>query len=91
MIIVGREIVISALREWMAEMGQRASITVSYVAKVKTTIQMFAIVLLLAFSPSNSWWGVIGFISLYIAAGLTLWTMVAYLKIAWPELMGNKS
>lgn len=86
-IIVGREIVISALREWMAEVGSRASITVSYIGKVKTTVQMMALMLLLTFYPSQSIWGVLGFILLYVSAILTIWSMVIYLQIAWPELM----
>ncbi|MFY7697350.1 MAG: CDP-diacylglycerol--glycerol-3-phosphate 3-phosphatidyltransferase [Legionella sp.] len=90
-IIVGREIVISALREWMAELGSRASIAVSYVGKIKTAIQMLALILLLIFSPATSWWGVLGFILLYLAAILTIWSMVAYIKIAWPQLLAEKS
>lgn len=89
-VIVGREIVISALREWMAEIGRRTSVTVSYVGKVKTTLQMIAIVLLIAFYPTQSWWGVLGFIMLYLAAILTIWSMVIYLTIAWPELTKKK-
>lgn len=85
-IIVGREIVISALREWMAELGKRASVTVSYIGKVKTVVQMLALVFLLAYAPNESWWGVLGFILLYLAAILTIWSMVVYLTIAWPEL-----
>jgi CDP-diacylglycerol--glycerol-3-phosphate 3-phosphatidyltransferase len=85
-VIVGREIVISGLREWMAEVGSRASVTVSYIGKVKTALQMAALFLLIAFDPVISWWGVIGFISLYVAAILTIWSMVIYLTIAWPEL-----
>ena len=85
-VIVGREIVISGLREWMAEVGRRASVTVSYIGKVKTALQMTALLLLIAFDPATSWWGVIGFISLYVAAILTIWSMVIYLSIAWPEL-----
>ena len=86
-VIVGREIVISALREWMAEIGRRASVTVGYIGKVKTSVQMAALVLLLAFTPAVSWWGVLGFILLYVSAILTIWSMVVYLVIAWPELM----
>jgi len=86
-VIVGREIVISALREWMSEIGSRASVTVSYIGKVKTTLQMLALFLLLAFNPSISWFGVIGFILLYVAAILTIWSMVIYLMIAWPEFL----
>jgi CDP-diacylglycerol--glycerol-3-phosphate 3-phosphatidyltransferase len=85
-IIVGREIVISALREWMAEVGRRASVTVSHVGKVKTAMQMIALVLLLAFYPATSYWGVLGFILLYVAAIMTIWSMVVYLMIAWPQL-----
>ena len=86
-VIVGREIVISALREWMSEIGSRASVTVGYIGKVKTTLQMIALILLLAFNPLVSWWGVLGFILLYVSAFLTIWSMVIYLAIAWPELM----
>jgi CDP-diacylglycerol--glycerol-3-phosphate 3-phosphatidyltransferase len=86
-VIVGREIVISALREWMAEIGKRASVTVSFIGKFKTTIQMIALVLLLAYHPNTSWWGIIGWVLLYLAAILTIWSMVVYLKIAWPELI----
>lgn len=85
-VIVGREIVISALREWMAEIGNRASVTVSYVGKIKTTLQMFALLLLIAFSPARSWWGVAGVFLLYLAAVLTIWSMIMYLMIAWPRL-----
>lgn len=87
LIIVGREIVISALREWMSEVGSRASVTVSYIGKVKTALQMAALFLLLAFNPVVSWWGVLGFILLYVSAILTIWSMVIYLAIAWPQLM----
>lgn len=90
-VIVGREIMISALREWMAEVGRRASITVSHIGKAKTAIQMMAIFLLLAFSPSTSWWGTLGFALLYLAAILTIWSMVVYLMIAWPQLVKKDS
>ncbi len=86
-IIVGREIVISALREWMAETGARASIAVTFVAKFKTAIQMFALGFLIAFRPHDSWFGVLGLILLYLSAILTIWSMFVYLKIAWPDLM----
>lgn len=89
-VIVGREIVISALREWMAELGKRASVAVSYIGKVKTTMQMLAIIVLLAFDPEQYWgWSMLGYVLLYVAAGLTLWSMVVYLKAAWPELMAK--
>ncbi len=86
-VIVGREIVISALREWMAEIGRSASVTVSYIGKVKTCLQMFALVLLLAFYPATSYWGALGFVLLYVAAILTIWSMVIYILIAWPLLV----
>lgn len=89
MVIVGREIVISALREWMAEIGSRASVTVSYIGKVKTTVQMIALFLLIACSPHHVWWA-IGFVLLYVAAILTIWSMVIYLTIAWPQLVGER-
>lgn len=85
-VIVGREIVISALREWMAEIGKRASVAVGYVGKLKTFMQMLALFLLLAFNPMSSWWGAFGFVLLYVSAILTIWSMVVYLAIAWPEL-----
>jgi CDP-diacylglycerol--glycerol-3-phosphate 3-phosphatidyltransferase len=86
-IIVGREIVVSALREWMAELGKRTSMAVSMVAKLKTGVQMSALVLLLLYQPGDSLWlQLFGSLMLYIAAGLTLWSMVMYLKIAWPDL-----
>jgi CDP-diacylglycerol--glycerol-3-phosphate 3-phosphatidyltransferase len=87
-VIIGREIVISALREWMAELGKRASVAVSYIGKVKTALQMLAILLLVAFEPFTllSWMGVA---AMYIASFLTLWSMIVYLKAAWPELMSE--
>ena len=86
-VIVGREIVISALRELMAEWGKRASVAVGVLGKVKTSLQMIAIILLLAFHPGSTWLGVLGVICLYLAAILTIWTMVVYINIAWHELL----
>lgn len=89
-VIVSREIIISALREWMAEMGQRTSLKVSYLGKVKTVLQMFALGFLIAFKPGWSFTGmlaVLGYILLYLAAILTLWSMFAYIQIAWPEFI----
>src|SRR6187551_2100735 len=83
-VIVGREIVISALREWMAEVGQRASVAVSSIGKIKTTLQMTAIIVLLANIPLLL---PIGFIALAGAAVLTLWSMILYLRAAWPYLL----
>ncbi|RDL43021.1 CDP-diacylglycerol--glycerol-3-phosphate 3-phosphatidyltransferase [Marinomonas piezotolerans] len=84
-VIVGREIVISALREWMAEMGKRASVAVSFIGKIKTTMQMIAIFILLGNQPATMWAN-IGEGVLVVAALLTLWSMYIYLKAAWPEL-----
>ncbi len=82
-VIVGREIVISALREWMAELGQRASVAVSYIGKIKTTLQMTALIVLLADLPF-AFFEWVGYITLYSAALLTLWSMILYLKAAAP-------
>ncbi len=90
-IIVGREIVISALREWMAEVGHRASVAVNRIGKIKTGMQMVALFLLIACHPLVSTWGVVGFVLLYLAAIMTMWSMVVYLMIAWPELMKKSS
>jgi len=87
MVIIGREITISALREWMAELGRRAQVAVSEVGKFKTATQMVAITLLIY---QDDIWGVplylIGQILLYIAVILTLWSMAVYLRAAWPIL-----
>ncbi|MFT6985634.1 MAG: CDP-diacylglycerol--glycerol-3-phosphate 3-phosphatidyltransferase [Psychromonas sp.] len=84
MIMICREIIISALREWMAELGQRASVAVSWVGKIKTVAQMMALFLLI-WQHSIAMERV-GFAFLYIATALTLWSMVVYLKAAWPAL-----
>jgi len=86
-IIIGREITISALREWMAELGVGKHIAVSFVAKVKTTVQMLAIGLMLFQYPLlGAPIYEIGVLMLFIAAGLTLWSMTLYLLAAWPDL-----
>ena len=87
LVIVGREFVVSALREWMAELGKRASIAVTYIAKVKTAAQMVAIgTLLVAESLGWKWLSFVGFFLLYMSAVLTLWTMMVDLKAAWITL-----
>jgi len=86
-VIISREITVSALREWMAELGKRASVAVSFVGKVKTTVQMIAITGLLASQPDMEYWVVwLAYLLLYVATGLTLWSMMMYLKAAWPDL-----
>lgn len=87
-VIIGREITISALREWMAELGANAKVAVSYVGKVKTTAQMVALLLLLYREPIGGISAAtVGFWLLYLAAGLTLWSMFLYVRTAWPDLM----
>lgn len=85
LVIIGREIVISALREWMAEMGKRGMVAVSWVGKLKTTLQMVSLLILLALPPTHEF-ALLGVAVLYTAATLTLWSMVQYLKAAWPHL-----
>ena len=87
LVIVGREIVVSALREWMSTHSDRSGVRVSMVAKVKTGFQMTAIIVLLAQGPDlTAPLVILGYLLLYIAAGLTLWSMWQYLLIAWPDL-----
>ena len=87
-IIIGREITISALREWMARIGAHRSVAVSMIGKIKTTAQMIAIPLLLYYRPLL---GVsafeLGTWLIYIAAVLTLWSMGYYMRMAWPHLI----
>jgi CDP-diacylglycerol--glycerol-3-phosphate 3-phosphatidyltransferase/cardiolipin synthase len=89
-IIIGREITVSALREWMAELGQRNVVKVSYVGKLKTAFQMISIGCLLFHNPLL---GLpiyeIGVALLYFAAILTLSSMISYLKAAWPMLIAK--
>ncbi|WP_025731925.1 CDP-diacylglycerol--glycerol-3-phosphate 3-phosphatidyltransferase [Carnimonas nigrificans] len=86
LVIIGREIVISALREWMAELGKRANVAVSSIGKLKTALQMFSIFLLLG-APLDSGLALAAGLMLYAAALLTLWSMFQYLRAAWPELV----
>ncbi len=86
-VIIGREITISALREWMARVGRSASVAVAYVGKLKTAAQMAAIPLLLFDAPVLSFdVRLLGSILIYIAAALTLWSMGYYLHRALPLL-----
>ncbi len=91
-IIIGREIAISALREWMAEVGERAQVAVSQIGKIKTSVQMLSLFLLLYRSPIGEFpIYEAGLVLLYIAAALTLWSMIIYLRAAWPVLNGDNS
>ncbi len=87
-VIIGREITISALREWMAELGSRAHVAVSWIGKVKTAFQMTAIGMMI--------WEIdtfrlpiydIGYVLLFIASALTIWSMIVYLRAAWPLML----
>jgi len=87
-IIIGREITISALREWMAQIGAHKSIAVSMIGKIKTFAQMTAIPLLLYQAPLNGLdVRLAGTWLIYIAAVLTLWSMGYYMRMAWPHLV----
>ena len=86
-IIIGREIAISALREWMAEIGQRRKVAVSFLGKLKTILQIVGLSMMLYrwdiwFIPTYN----LGLILTLIAAVLTLASMVSYLRAAWPDL-----
>ena len=90
-VIVGREIAVSALREWMAELGKRASVAVSVIGKLKTAAQIISIALLLYKAPIAGVSSVrVGEVLFYFAGALTLWSMFTYLKAAWPALVGRK-
>jgi CDP-diacylglycerol---glycerol-3-phosphate 3-phosphatidyltransferase len=87
-VIVGREITISALREWMAEMGARGKVAVTSMGKLKTIFQMTGLSMMLF--RSDVWFipaFELGVYCLVAAAALTLWSMIVYLRAAWPELM----
>ena len=90
MIIIGREITISALREWMATIGERANVKVDWTGKVKTVLQMFGIAFMVY---RNEFLGIdiyaVGFVLLVAAAGMTIWSMFVYLRAAWPFIMAN--
>lgn len=87
-IIIGREITISALREWMAQIGAHRSVAVSMIGKIKTVAQMISIPLLLYHAPIAGFnIRMIGTGLIYIAAVLTLWSMGYYMRMAWPHLI----
>lgn len=87
-IIIGREIVVSALREWMSEVNRRGLVAASWIGKLKTALQMLSIVILLANPPGlEKPWVLLGYMLLYAAALMTLWSMFAYLRAAWPTLL----
>ncbi|MET0518102.1 MAG: CDP-diacylglycerol--glycerol-3-phosphate 3-phosphatidyltransferase [Burkholderiaceae bacterium] len=91
LVIIGREIAISALREWMAQIGASRSVAVHMVGKLKTTVQMVAIPFLLydgmlfGVIPTHLW----GMVLIYLAVVLTIWSMVYYLQKALPDIRAN--
>jgi CDP-diacylglycerol---glycerol-3-phosphate 3-phosphatidyltransferase len=91
-VIVGREITVSALREWMAELGERARVKVAGIGKIKTTVQMVALIMLLYRLPSL---GLpiyeTGQVLLVGAAALTLWSGLVYVRAAWPVVMASSN
>ena len=91
MIIIGREITISALREWMATIGERANVKVDITGKIKTTLQMFGIGFMVWKNPLL---GIdiyaVGFVMLILAAVMTIWSMIVYLRAAWPFIMADQ-
>jgi CDP-diacylglycerol--glycerol-3-phosphate 3-phosphatidyltransferase len=98
LVIISREITVSALREWMAEYGERSAIKVVFIAKVKTLMQLSAIFFLLlagnepdmARLLDHSWLYIFGYLFLYVAVALTLWSMYIYLRVTWPLLAAAK-
>lgn len=91
MIIIGREVAVSALREWLAELGKRKKVAVNVVGKFKTTFQLGGIAFLVwggpQYLPKQYWFG---FGLLVVASVLTIWSMINYLKIAWPDLTSEE-
>ena len=91
MIIIGREITISALREWMATIGERANVKVDITGKIKTTLQMFGIAFMVY---QNDLFGLpvytVGFVLLILAAVMTIWSMIVYLRAAWPFIASDQ-
>jgi CDP-diacylglycerol--glycerol-3-phosphate 3-phosphatidyltransferase len=86
LVVVAREILVSALREWMADIGKRGSVKVSFVGKVKTTVQMIAITVLLAVEPAPGPLFYLGYLLLYVAVFLTIWSAGLYIRAAWQDL-----
>ena len=88
LVIIGREIAVSALREWMAQVGASRSVAVSSLGKIKTVAQMIAIPVLLFHDPLFGVidLGPVGTALIYLAAVLTTYSMLYYLKLAWPHL-----
>jgi CDP-diacylglycerol--glycerol-3-phosphate 3-phosphatidyltransferase len=89
-IIVAREISVSALREWMAQLGSRAAVQVSFIGKAKTTTQLISILLMIYSEPYFDLPTFqIGLVGYYLAAFFTVVSMVQYLRAAWPVIAKN--
>ena len=86
LVMIGREILISALREWMAELGKRSSVAVGWMGKWKTTIQMMALTGLI-WQHNSMYWAAM--VLLYLAVLLTFSSMMQYVMAAWGDLMGG--
>jgi cardiolipin synthase (CMP-forming) len=86
-IIIGREIAVSALREWMAQLGRSRKVSVAFIGKVKTVAQMTALIALLLWEPVMPGLStrLLGTVALWLAAILTLWSMFHYLRLAAPH------
>ncbi|PCJ48330.1 MAG: CDP-diacylglycerol--glycerol-3-phosphate 3-phosphatidyltransferase [Gammaproteobacteria bacterium] len=99
-VIICREILVSALREWMGTYGSTGNMSVAFVGKVKTTLQMLSIIGLLANPPGVYYWLpdpgnydwllLLAYALLYASFFLTLWSLVHYLKMAWPDLTSGR-
>lgn len=98
LVIISREILVSALREWMAEIGKRANVAVSAMGKIKTILQMVAITMLLYFPLEKggmgeiivNWQVLLSYVLLYAATFLTLLSMYQYLRAAWKDLWASE-
>lgn len=92
LVIISREIIISALREWMSTIGKHKTLAVSWLGKMKTIIQMTSISLfLIIHAEPISWIYYLAYVGFYLAAILTLWSMLDYLKAAWPALTSHSA
>lgn len=91
LIIIGRELAVSALREWMAHIGESKSVAVSYLGKIKTVVQMIAIPMLLYHDPLGPFDPqMVGTWLIWVAVAMTVISMFYYLKMAWPEMIKHQ-
>ena len=90
-IIIMREILISALREWMATRGKRDAVAVAFSGKLKTTVQMIAVIALLLYTPAfPQWFWQLSFLLIHVAALFSIYSMVHYFRGAWGTLKGEQ-